>query len=95
MSELADDLGVSVRTIGRDVERMRLSGVPLQASRGRGGGVRLPRTKSSLTVTLDISESAALVSSLTALGPTASESAASAMRKLVMAMQPAPGEENA
>ncbi|HSK89682.1 MAG TPA: HTH domain-containing protein [Euzebyales bacterium] len=89
LGELARDLRVSVRTVARDVERLRLSGVPLDARRGRGGGVRLVPARTAITVVLDLPEAAALMSSLAVLGPTVSESAASAMRKLVDALNPA------
>ncbi len=82
LAELARDLGVSARTVARDVERLRLSGVPLRAQPGRGGGVSLPRARPAFTVVFDLPEAAALMSSLAVLGPTVSASAASAMRKL-------------
>jgi predicted DNA-binding transcriptional regulator YafY len=36
--ELADRLGVTPRTVRRDVERLRTLGYPVYASRGVGGG---------------------------------------------------------
>ncbi|WP_280353313.1 helix-turn-helix transcriptional regulator [Nocardia abscessus] len=39
--ELADRLGVTPRTIRRDVERLRTLGYPVQASNGVGGGYQL------------------------------------------------------
>lgn len=89
MQELARDLGVSVRTVARDVERLRLSGVPLDARRGQGGGVRLLGTHGPITIVFDLPEVAALMSSLAVLGPTATDSAATAMRKLADALDPA------
>jgi hypothetical protein len=41
-----------------------------------------------VAIVFDLPEAAALMSSLAVLGPTASESAASAMRKLVEALNP-------
>ncbi|MEU7217207.1 helix-turn-helix transcriptional regulator [Nocardia iowensis] len=39
--ELADRLGVTPRTVRRDVERLRTLGYPVEASHGVGGGYRL------------------------------------------------------
>jgi len=38
---LAADLGVSERTLHRDLATLRDSGVPIEGERGRGGGIRL------------------------------------------------------
>jgi predicted DNA-binding transcriptional regulator YafY len=82
LEQLADELGVSVRTVARDVERLRLSGVPLEVHPGRGGGVSLRPLRALVPIAFDLPEVAALMSSLAVLGPSVSESAASAMRKL-------------
>lgn len=42
-AELAAALGVSLRTLNRDLEILRGSGVPIESDRGRGGGLRLQR----------------------------------------------------
>jgi predicted DNA-binding transcriptional regulator YafY len=89
LEELARELGVSVRTAARDVERLRLSGVPLDARQGRGGGVTLLPTVAVRPIVFDLPEVAALMSSLAVLGPSVSESAGSAMRKLTEALHPA------
>jgi predicted DNA-binding transcriptional regulator YafY len=86
LADLAAGLGVSVRTMARDVERLRHSGVPLAAHQGREGGISLPRAHSTVTVELDLAEAAALMSSLAVLGPSVSASATSAMRKLAAAL---------
>ena len=39
--DLARELGVSVRTITRDIQILRDQGLPIDADRGRGGGVRM------------------------------------------------------
>jgi predicted DNA-binding transcriptional regulator YafY len=88
LADLARDLGVSERTAARDVERLRLSGVPLRTHPGRGGGVSLPPTNGTVAIEFDLPEAAALMSSLAVLGPTVSPSAASAMRKLAAALAP-------
>lgn len=89
---LARDLGVSSRTVARDVERLRGSGVPLDVRQGRGGGIALLATTRSVVVELDLPEAAALMSSLAVLGPTVTASAASAMRKLAAAVASDPGD---
>jgi len=38
---LADELGVTERSVFRDLEYLRERGYPIEASRGRGGGLRL------------------------------------------------------
>jgi len=43
VKDLADQHGVSERTIARDLLLMREQGMPIDADRGRGGGVRLDR----------------------------------------------------
>jgi predicted DNA-binding transcriptional regulator YafY len=40
---LAGELGVSLRTLNRDLAVLRESGMPIEADRGRGGGLRLQR----------------------------------------------------
>jgi predicted DNA-binding transcriptional regulator YafY len=85
---LAHELGVSVRTVARDVERLRLSGVPLEMHPGRGGGVSLRATRTPAPIEFDLPEVAAVMSSLAVVGPSVSESAASAMRKLAASLDP-------
>jgi predicted DNA-binding transcriptional regulator YafY len=88
LADLARDLGVSERTAARDVERLRLSGVPLRTHPGRGGGVSLLPTNATVAIEFDLPEAAALMSSLAVLGPSVSPSAASAMAKLAAALAP-------
>lgn len=40
-AELARELGVTERSVFRDIEQLRDRGYPIDASRGRGGGLRL------------------------------------------------------
>lgn len=44
VQDLASTLGVSVRTLSRDLSVLRDSGVPIEGDRGRGGGLRLHRS---------------------------------------------------
>jgi len=39
--DLARELGVSVRSIFRDLDALRERGYPIESARGRGGGLRL------------------------------------------------------
>ena len=43
-AQLAEELGVSVRSVFRDLEHLRARGYPIDADRGRGGGLRLHRS---------------------------------------------------
>ncbi|MDF0531596.1 HTH domain-containing protein [Tsukamurella sp. 8F] len=83
---LARALGASPRSIDRDLARLRESGLPIRSRRGPGGGSWLAPTGAGAPLTLDVTELAALISTLVALGPTATDSAASAMAKLVGAL---------
>ncbi len=81
-TRLAQDLGVTTRT----VERLRHSGIPITVRRGPGGGYAFDARSSIEPIALDPGEVAALVVSLVALGPTATESARTGMRKLLAAL---------
>lgn len=86
VSALAAELHVSARTVSRDVERLVLSGVPIRTWTGRTGGISLLVRAQPNPVTFDLAEAAAVLSSLTVLGPSATGSAGSAMRKLTAAL---------
>lgn len=43
VAELANEFGISSRTLSRDLALLRERGLPIEADRGRGGGVRLNR----------------------------------------------------
>lgn len=58
--ELADRLEVSVRTLRRDVDRLRDLGYPVQADRGVGGGYQLMPGASLPPLVLDDEEAVAL-----------------------------------
>src|SRR5262245_11142642 len=62
--ELASALDVSVRSMSRDIEVLRASGVPIEADRGRGGGVRLQRQWSFGRLHLDFEEGIDLLLSI-------------------------------
>lgn len=84
---LADRLGVARRTVERDVARLRESGVPIESRAGRRGGLRLEARAAVHRLELETAEVAALLASLAALGPTATDSAASATRKLAACLR--------
>ncbi len=62
--ELAADLGVSVRTLHRDLALLRDTGVPVDSDRGRGGGLSLAAGWSVGRVHLNESEAIGLLLSL-------------------------------
>lgn len=64
VKELADELDVSVRSLSRDIELLRASGVPIDSDRGRGGGVRLQRQWSFGRLHLDFEEGIDLLLSI-------------------------------
>ena len=41
-AQLAEQLGVSIRSVFRDLDQLRERGIPVESSRGRGGGLRVP-----------------------------------------------------
>jgi predicted DNA-binding transcriptional regulator YafY len=85
-SELAGRLGVSPRTIRRDVERLRDLGYPVEASRGVAGGYRLVAGTAMPPLVLEDDEAVAIAVGLrTAAGQTISgieEASVRALAKL-------------
>ena len=90
--ELAERLGVTTRSIRRDVERLRGLGYPVLATQGLGGGYQLGRGKDLPPLLLDDEEAVAIAVSLRlAAGGTvtgASEAALSTLAKLDQVMPP-------
>ncbi len=60
MTDLAAELGVSVRTIRRDIDLLRERGTDIEGERGRGGGVRLARHATLAPIRLSEDEVVAL-----------------------------------
>ncbi|HEU0102437.1 MAG TPA: YafY family protein [Mycobacteriales bacterium] len=89
-AELADRLEVSVRTLRRDVERLRELGYPVQAHRGVDGGYQLAAGASLPPLVLDDDEAVALAVGLQAAtaSPVAgmAESSARALAKVAQVM---------
>lgn len=87
--ELADEVGVSTRTVLRDIEALSTAGVPVYADRGRHGGFSLlPGFRTELTG-LNHDEALALLTAGAERGERVfglSAALASAMRKVVDAL---------
>ncbi|MCI3241132.1 helix-turn-helix transcriptional regulator [Streptomyces spinosisporus] len=64
--ELADRLGVSRRTVRRDIDRLRELGYPVQATMGADGGYRLVAGKAMPPLVLDDEEAVAIAIGLRA-----------------------------
>jgi predicted DNA-binding transcriptional regulator YafY len=60
-AELADALGVSARTVYRDVDALQRAGIPLYGTSGRNGGLRLVEGYRSRAAALRADEAAALL----------------------------------
>jgi len=81
--ELAERLGVTTRSIRRDVERLRALGYPVQATQGMGGGYQLGRGRGLPPLLLDDAEAVAVAVALRmAAGGTVSGASEAALRTL-------------
>jgi predicted DNA-binding transcriptional regulator YafY len=81
--ELAERLGVTTRSVRRDVERLRGLGYPVLATQGVGGGYQLGRGKGLPPLLLDDAEAVAVAVSLRmAAGGTVSGASEAALRTL-------------
>ena len=91
-TELAERLGVTTRSIRRDVERLRHLGYPVNAAPGAGGGYQLGAGRALPPLLLDDEEAVAVAVSLRlAAGGTvagASEAAVRTLAKLDQVMPP-------
>lgn len=90
--ELAERLGVTTRSVRRDIDRLRSLGYPVQAAPGAGGGYQLGAGKALPPLLLDDQEAVAVAVSLRlAAGGTvagASEAALRTLTKLDQVMPP-------
>lgn len=88
-ADLADELGVSTRTVLRDIDALSLAGVPVYAERGRHGGFSLLSGFRTELAGLSHDEALALLTAGSAKGEQVfglSGALASAMRKVVDAL---------
>jgi predicted DNA-binding transcriptional regulator YafY len=65
---LAERFGVTLRTVYRDLDSLRLASLPINAERGRGGGYALERTYSLPPVNFTPREAAVLIAACGFLG---------------------------
>ncbi len=88
--ELADRLGVSVRTVRRDVDRLRELGYPVEAARGIDGGYQLAAGAALPPLVLDDEEAVALAVGLQSMAgagaPTLAEASVRVLAKVVQVM---------
>src|SRR5690242_3243111 len=92
VQEMADELGVSRRTMLRDLHDLSAMGIPLAATPGPGGGYALIRNQRQLPLALTVDEAIAIILSYEAFlryaeSPFASESL-SVVTKLRAALPP-------
>jgi predicted DNA-binding transcriptional regulator YafY len=89
---LADELGISVRTISRDIDLLREQGLPIDADRGRGGGLRVSRRWGIGRLNLTYAEAVDLLVSLAAAeqmeSPMLMANLGSVRRKLMASFSP-------
>ena len=89
-AELADRLGVSPRTLRRDVDRLRELGYPVEAQRGVDGGYQLAAGAALPPLVLDDDEAVALAVGLLAAAQSpvegTAESSVRALAKVVQVM---------
>jgi predicted DNA-binding transcriptional regulator YafY len=90
-AELADELGVTTRTVRNDVQRLRDLGYPVQASPGVGGGYRLGAGAALPPLLLDDEEAVAVAVGLrTAAGASVTDIQETSIRALAKLEQVLP-----
>ncbi|MCI2418979.1 YafY family transcriptional regulator [Saccharopolyspora sp. K220] len=91
-TELAERLGVSVRTLRRDIDRLRELGYPVEAQRGVEGGYQLAAGAALPPLVIDDEEAVALAVGLQAAAQGAvegiAESSVRVLAKVVQVMPP-------
>lgn len=95
--DLAAELGVSGRTLARDIELLRDRGLPIEADRGRGGGVRLHWSWGIGRINLNYQEAVDLLVSLAVIerlqSPILLANLTSIRRKLMASFSPKSSHE--
>jgi predicted DNA-binding transcriptional regulator YafY len=84
--QLGRALGVSVRTIERDLAELVEAGIPIDVVRGPGGGYAIDARSKLDPVVLTPGEAAAIIAALVAIGPYSSAAGRTALSKLVGAL---------
>src|SRR5436853_738671 len=91
-AELADRLGISVRSLRRDIDRLRELGYPVAAQRGLEGGYQLAAGTALPPLVLDDDEAVALVIGLRTAAQGAvsgiEDASVRALAKVVQVMPP-------
>jgi len=64
LRDIAEELGVSMSTINRDIVILRERGIPIEADRGRGGGIRVNKTWGVGRIALTFQEAVDLLVSI-------------------------------
>lgn len=64
VGDIADEVGVSMRTLSRDIQILRDQGLPIEADAGRGGGIRLTSNWGVGRVNFNFAEAVDLLVSL-------------------------------
>ncbi|RSN29554.1 DNA-binding protein [Amycolatopsis sp. WAC 01416] len=85
-ASLAQATGVSLRTVERDITRLREAGVPITIHRGPRGGYGIDARPVLPPISLTPGEASALIASMVAVGPYTSAVAQSALGKILAAL---------
>ncbi|AGJ56951.1 tonB-dependent receptor [Streptomyces sp. PAMC 26508] len=85
-ARLADEFGVSPRTIERDIASLQLAGVPIYAEHGATGGYAILREYSLPPLNLSATESLAVLAGLALLDSSPSQAAARRARAKIAAV---------
>lgn len=85
---LARRLGVSTRTVERDIARLTSAGIPIQTIHGAHGGYHLAAARHLPPITFSLAETAALIATIGAIGRYTSAAANTALTKLLTTLRP-------